>query len=309
MWVLVEAGMTNRFIASRVELPLSTVATIAARVRREGTAARRRRAGRPRFLSAREGRHLQLLVYRHRTWSLDQLTAEVNRFMTRKICSRTVRRYLHRALLLNYVAVTKPYLTSHHVSQRLRWARNMVSWTLSRWEDVAFSDESTFTVRPERGEARVWRRSHERYLPACLRPSFKSGRLSLSVWAAFSARGRTPLVRVNGRLNQFQYVDIIHEHLLPFIEDKHGGTGNFLLLEDNCGSHRALRSGKYMALHGVQRLDWVPQNPDMNAIENLWAMLEARLRDRPQPPTTLDDLFDALCEEWARLPDSYLSAL
>jgi len=82
-----------------------------------------------------------------------------------------------------------------------------------------------------------------------------------------------------------------------------------LLLEDNCGPHRALKVGKDMTLHGVQRLDWVPQSPDMNAIENLWAMLEARLRDRPQPPTTLDGLFDALCEEWTRLPDSYLSAL
>jgi len=102
---------------------------------------------------------------------------------------------------------------------------------------------------------------------------------------------------------------IIQEHLLPFIEDKNGGTGSFFLLEDNCGPHRALEMGKYMALHGVQRLDWAPQSPDMNAIENLWAMLEARPRDRPQPLTTLDGLFDALCEEWARLPDSYLSAL
>jgi len=248
--------MINRFIASRMELPLSMVATIAARVRREGTAARRRRAGRPRFLSARDGRHLQLFVYRHRTWSLDQLTDEVNRCMNHKISSRTVRGYLHRAFLLNYAAVTKQYLTSRHVSQRLGCARENVSWPLSRWEDVTFSDESTFTVRPELGEARVWRRSHERYLPACLRPSFKSGRLSLSVWAAFSAPRRKPLVRVTSRLNQFQYMDIVHEHLFPFIKDEHGGTGNILMLEDNCGPHRALKVGKYMALHGVERLDW-----------------------------------------------------
>jgi len=132
MRVLVEAGMTNRFIASRIELPLSTAAAIAARVRRKGTAARRRRAVRPRFLSARDGRHLQILVYRHRTCSLDQLTAAVSRIMTHKMCSRTVRRCLHRAFLLNYAAVTKPYLTSRHVSQRLRWALNTVSWPLSR---------------------------------------------------------------------------------------------------------------------------------------------------------------------------------
>jgi len=154
--------MTKRFIASRMELPLSTVAIFGVRERREGTAARRRRAGRPRCLSARDGRHLHLLVYRHRTWSLEQLTAEVSRLMTHKISRRTVRRYLHWAFLSNCAAVTKPYLTSRHMSQRHLSARDNVSWPLSRLEDVVFSDESTFTVRPERAEARKWGRSQER---------------------------------------------------------------------------------------------------------------------------------------------------
>ena len=300
MRTVVEAVLTKHFIASRRKLPLKTVATIAVRVRREGTAAHRRRTGRPHFLSARDGRHVHLLVYRHRMWSLDQLTAEVKRFMTQWSSSRAVRRHLHRAFLLNYAAVTRPFLSSRHVSQRLRWARAKVSWPLSRWKDVAFSDGSTLTVQPKGGEARVWRRSHERYLPACLRPSFMSQRLSVLVWAASSAWGRTPVVRVNGDLNQFQYTGIIHEHLLPFIEDKHGGTGNFWLPDVNCGFYGAPKVGTFMALHGGKLLDWAPESPDMNAI---WAMLEERLQALPQPPTSLEGLFDALCETWARLPD------
>jgi len=114
-------------------------------------------------------------------------------------------------------------------------------------------------------------------------------------------------VRANGRLNQFQYMDIIHEHLLPFNENKHGSTGNFVFVEDHCGPHRTLKVGRYMALHDVERLDWVLQSPDMNAVGNLWATLEARLRALPQPPTTQDGLFHEQCEEWARLPNSYLS--
>jgi len=55
-----------------------------------------------------------------------------------------------------------------------------------------------------------------------------------------------------------------------------------------------------MALHGGELLDWAPESPDMNAI---WAKLEERLQDLPQPPTSLEGLFDALCETWARLPD------
>jgi len=47
----------------------------------------------------------------------------------------------------------------------------------------------------------------------------------------------------------------------------------------------------------------------MNPIENFWSVLERRLRARPTPPTTLDMLLDALCEEWDHLPDSLFAGL
>lgn len=205
--------------------------------------------------------------------------------------------------------VTKLFLTATHIRRRLAWGRDKITSGPSAWEEVAFSDESSFTICPARGRSRVWRRPDERFLPACLRPSFKSGRPTLSVWAAFSVRGRTPLVRTDGRLNQLKYIDILLHHQLPFVEGKHGGIENFILQEDNCGPHRALTVGKYMALHGVRRLDWAPQSPDMNPIENGWSVLERRVRKRSRQPTSLDELFVALSEEWDRLPDSFMASL
>jgi len=164
-------------------------------------------------------------------------------------------------------------------------------------------------VRPARGEAHVWRRPTERYLLACLRPSFKSGRLSLLVRGAFSARDKTPLVRVEGRLNQHKYIEILHNHLLPFVEARHGGTSNFKPLEDNCGPRRARAVRFYLDLHGLERVHWAPQSPDMNPIENVWSVLQRRQRARLTPPTTLDMLCIALCEEWDRLPDSLFAGL
>jgi len=63
--VLVNSTFTNAFLFSHLKLPLSTAATIAARVRRDGMAGRRRRSGRTRLLSALDARMMQLLVYRH----------------------------------------------------------------------------------------------------------------------------------------------------------------------------------------------------------------------------------------------------
>jgi len=127
--VLVNSMFSNAFIASHLKLPLSTVATIAARVRREGTAGRRRRSGRPRLLSAHDARMLQLLVYRRRSWSLAQLTRDFSLSVARPVSESTVRRYLHRVCLRSYAAVTKPFLTPRHVALRRKWARDKSSWT------------------------------------------------------------------------------------------------------------------------------------------------------------------------------------
>ncbi len=65
-----------------------------------------------------------------------------------------------------------------------------------------FSDESSFTVRPTNLRAPVWRKEATRYDTANLVPTFKSGYVSLSLWGGFSMYGRTPLVHIEGNLNQ-----------------------------------------------------------------------------------------------------------
>lgn len=190
--------------------------------------------------------------------------------------------------LLTYAAVTKPYLTTSHVSRRLAFGHAPSAWSLAEWGAGGFSDESSITVRPARGEGQVWRRPNERYLPVFLRPWFNSGRSAMSVWAAFSSRGRNPLVRIGDRLFQVKNMDINHEYLLPLVERRHGEALNFILMEDNCGPHRAINVAMYppmLPLHGLLRLDWAPQSPDMNPIENVWSVLETRLRAQVHMPT------------------------
>jgi len=52
---------------------------------------------------------LQFLFYRHRSWSLAQLTQDLSQWVARQVSESTVRRYLHRACLRSYAAVKKPF--------------------------------------------------------------------------------------------------------------------------------------------------------------------------------------------------------
>ena len=50
--------------------------------------------------------------------------------------------------------------------------------------------------------------------------------------------------------------------------------------------------------------DWPAQTPDLNPIEHLWDELELRLRSRPNRPTSVPDLNNALVAEWKQVPGS-----
>ena len=109
----------------------------------------------------------------------------------------TLRGVLHKNGIQSYGAVTKPFLSSRNVKARIQWARRHESYTEEQWVTVIFSDETSVTLRPKTQHKKVWRMKGDRYNSSNLVPSFKSGYVSISVWAAFSTRGRTPLVLID----------------------------------------------------------------------------------------------------------------
>ena len=182
-------------------------------------------------------------------------------------------------------------------------------WTCEQWRKVAFSDESSFTVKPTSLRMRVWRKSGTAYVMDNIRPTFKSGYVCLNIWATFSMYGRTPLVRINGTLNQVKYREILENNLLPFARKFHGGVDNIVFQQDNCGPHRAKSVAKYLSENGISLLYWTPQSPDLNPIENAWAILKRRLRLSDTYPSNINALFYELSKIWNALPDSYFRNL
>jgi hypothetical protein len=59
---------------------------------------------------------------------------------------------------------------------------------------------------------------------------------------------------------------------------------------------------KWFVEISVDELDWPAQVIDLNPIEHLWDELERRLRARPNRPTSVPDLTNALVAEWKQVP-------
>jgi hypothetical protein len=63
---------------------------------------------------------------------------------------------------------------------------------------------------------------------------------------------------------------------------------------------------KWFVEMGLEELDWPAQSPDLNPVEYLGDELERRLRARPNCPTSLPDLTNALVAEWKQVPAAML---
>ena len=66
--------------------------------------------------------------------------------------------------------------------------------------------------------------------------------------------------------------------------------------------HKARSIKKWFVKISVEELDWPAQRPDLNPIEQLWDELERQLRARPDRPTSVPDLTNALVAEWKQVP-------
>ena len=59
----------------------------------------------------------------------------------------------------------------------------------------------------------------------------------------------------------------------------------------------------------AELMEWPPQSPDLNPIENLWSILDNKIRKRKKQPSNTDELFLIPQDEWQNLDATLLQNL
>jgi len=253
--------------------------------------------GRPRKTTKREDRLMLKVVKKDRFKTAAAISREINDKMDSPISRRTVSRRLNEQNLFARSPITKPLISKKNKRLRLSFAYEHVVWTDKKWKTVHFSDESKFMLMGSDGKNYVRRNIGEQLSEKCLKKSMKFGGGSIMVWGMISGNGVGPLIRLHGKVNAYVYKELLKQHVIPAL--KHSDNNQPILMQDNAPCHKAKMVMGYFKEKNISLLNWPPQSPDLNPIENVWKIIGER--SMAQNPKNLEELWNILQKEWMNM--------
>lgn len=189
----------------------------------------------------------------------------------------------------------KQLLTAAMMTKRYDWAKKYVSWTVEDWRKVLFSDESHFLVQGQRSRF-VRKSDNEKLTTAHIDQTVKHP-LKKMFWGCFSYKGTGCLVPIEGMMNSQKYRDLL-EHRLEAELRKVDANSQAVFQQDSAPCHVSKIMMKYFKDKKISCLEWPGNSLDLNPIENLQAIVKARLRKIDC--TTKTKLIEAVIHTWFR---------
>lgn len=149
------------------------------------------------------------------------------------------------------------------------------------WKKVIWSDECLMRIGVDPQRRRILRPNgtalEERYLT----PTFKSGCVTIKIWACFSGNKRGPLLTLEqGGIGSEEYLEILYDGLLSMIDDileppkdtdtiQVADENTFFFMHDNAPCHKTIEVTELLKENNIPVMKWPTQSPDLNPIENL----------------------------------------
>jgi hypothetical protein len=129
-------------------------------------------------------------------------------------------------------------------------------------------------------------------------------------WGCFSDFGLGPLVALEGNQNQHTYIQTLKDHLLPEIAAAKVEFGvDLTFMQDNAPCHKTRLVVDFLNQNSIKTLDWPPQSPDMNPIENLWSIIKKKRQKKFGFCKKKNDLIEQVFEIWNEINDELLDNL
>lgn len=223
----------------------------------------------------------------------------------------TIWAFLQRNRLVRKKLRYGQMISTANKKKRLDFARNYKDKDGSWYRRIIWSDETMVETIPTRRGIyhRVHSDTKSEDMPRNLQ--VQGGGVKVMFWGCFSAHGYGPLVPLPaGSITADTYVDLLRHHLLPYINALEAEIeAPVIFMQDNAAIHKARKVLDFLDENGVQVLDWPAQSPDLNPIENLWAIAKGKMKKNRDRMTRKDHVIAGMEAAWGALEATWCETL
>lgn len=220
-----------------------------------------------------------------------------------ELSRESVRTAAHTSGLKAYHRKRKPLLTDKGRARRMEFV-NLYEGT--DWRHVLFSDEKTFEQfgHPNRQNDVIWEESPDN-VPESLSVKHPA---KVHVWGSMSYYGTLEPYLFEENLTSELYVKILKNRMPDAAALFPGGV--WMLQQDSDPKHTSKQTTAWLRSNVpafIPKAHWPPNSPDLNPMEDLWAVIQDRVYARD--PRTLPALKRIIREEWAAIKPEQLHRL